>query len=523
VSKGWIPAEHGSDHRALQPRVARGLTWTIADIWGRQALNLIVFVILARLLTPADFGLVALAAVFVAFAQLMVDQGLGDALIQRRDVTRLHIDTAFWVAVATGGLLTLIGLLLSAPIAGFLHEPELEPILRVLSFTLLLAAPSSIQIALLRRELAFRSLAIRAILATLGGGAAGIALAVMGFGAWALVGQQVTAAGLSVVTLWRVSPWRPSWQISMPHFRQLFSFGANVVGSDILSFVSRNTDNLLIGVVLGTTPLGFYAVGYRILDVSQTVLVNIARKITFPAFSRLQYDRDRLRSAYFRVTRAGSVVILPGYVGLALIAPELTVLLFGHRWTQSGPVAAVLFLIGPVLSVQAFSDTLLNAAGHPEVVFRFRTITAVTNVLGFLIAVPFGIVAVAVAFVLRGYLLLPLSLHWMRRYAQIPVREFLAQLRGPAVATLLMAVSVLSVKFLLTGSAPSVVLLGAEVGAGVVTFIAVLWLVERGLLREVIEVARQAMPRAELAQQLRGRSPLAEIDHGTPGIGVDDA
>jgi O-antigen/teichoic acid export membrane protein len=515
VGESWLPAEHGSDPQALQAHVARGLSWTIVDIWGRQALNLAVFVVLARLLTPEAFGLVALAAVFVLFAQVFVDQGLGDALIQRPELTRRQIDTAFWVAMATGSGLTLAGVLLAIPIAAVLQQPDLQPILQVLSLTLVLAAPTSIQTGLMRRELAFRSLALRALAAAVGGGVVGVVMALWGAGAWALVGQQVAASLISVVALWRLSPWRPAWQVSWTDFRQLFSFGANVVGSDTLRYFSRNTDNLLIGVVLGPIPLGFYAVAYRILDVTQTVLVNVARKITFPAFSRLQGDRDRMRAAYLRVSRASSFVILPGYIGLALVAPELIVLLFGHRWAESGPVAGVLLLIGPVLSVGAFSDSMLNAAGHPEVVFRFRLITMVTNVIGFAIAVPFGILAVASAFVVRAYLLLPLGLVWTRRYAGIPIRPYLAQFRSTFVATVVMAVAVVAVKLLVAGHISSSLLLLVELPVGAAAFLASIWLLDRSLVREVVSVAGQALPNAPRRRRPRRLAP-ADAEPHTP-------
>ena len=122
----------------------------------------------------------------------------------------------------------------------------------------------------------------------------------------------------------------------------------------------------------------------------QTILINVARKIAFPAFSRLQHDPDRMVRAYLRLTRVASAVILPGYIGLALVATELTVVIFGPQWRSSGQVAAILFLIGPVLTIQAFSDSMLNAAGHPEIVLGFRFITAVTSVIGFVLAVQFG-------------------------------------------------------------------------------------------------------------------------------------
>ena len=504
MSEPWLPSDHGQEAGTLQRRVARGLTWTLIDTWGSQLLGLIVFVLLARLLDVDDFGLVALAAVFVAFAQLLVDQGLGDALIQRPSLTRSQIDTAFWVAVVTGVLLTLISIVLAGPIAVLLGQPGLAPIIQVLSLTFVMVALNSIQMALLRREMRFRSLAIRKLLAVGIGGVVGIAMAVLDPSPWALVGQQLAAAGVSVVALWAVSPWRPGFQASRAEFWPLFSFGIHIVGGDILNFLSRNMDKLLIGASLGTGPLGFYAVAYRILDTSQVLLVNAARKLAFPVFSRLQHDRDRMRRAYSRVNRALSVVIMPGYIGLALVASEAIPLIFGDRWTDSAPVAAVLFLIGPVLTVQLFSGALMNAVGHPEVTFRIRLITSVVNVVGFVIAVAmFGtITAVAAAFVVRGYLVMPLILWWLRKYAGIPFSAHLGELRTPALATLLMAGAVIAVKLALPTLAPAP-LLALEVAVGAVVFVGALLVIERSLLVEVIILVLQAAPGGEaLARRL---------------------
>lgn len=496
MSDSWLPSEHGTGTGALQQRVARALTWTLLDTWGTQLLGLLVFVILARLLDEVSFGLVALAAVFVAFAQLFVDQGLGDALIQRRTVTRGQIDTAFWVAVLTGGLLTVAGIILAPFIATLIGEPDIGPILQWLSFSFLLTAFSSIQLALLRREMRFKSLAIRKLIAVGGSGVIGVAMAFLGYGAWALVGQQLSNAVISVVMLWTVSPWRPGLQVTRSDFRQLFAFGLNVVGGDLLNFFSRNVDRLLIGAYLGPAQLGFYAVGYRILDTSQSLLVSFARKLAFPIFSRLQDDRDRLRRAYARVQRALSIVILPGYVGLALVAQEAIVVIFGAKWAASGPVAAVLFLIGPALTIQLFTGALLNGVGHPEVTFRIRLITTVTNVLGFFAAVFLfrEIVFVAAAFVLRAYLLMPLILYWVQRYAGIRMLDQLIQLRGATIATVAMSAVVIGIKLVLAGHVHNAVLLLAEVVPGIVVFFVTLIVVDRELLRDVVSLGAQAVP-----------------------------
>lgn len=511
MSDQWVPSAHGSEQGALQGRVTRGLGWTFLDQWGRQFLNLLVFIVIARLIQPEDVGVVALATVFVAFAQVFIDSGMGDALVQRPVVTRAHIDTAFWISLATGVALAVITILLAIPVGALFDQPRVTPILQVLSLSFVLEAASSVQMSLLRRELALRSLAVRALVAVGGGATVGISLAYLGFGPWALVGQQLTIGALSVLTVWRVSPWRPGPHVSREHFRELFSFGINIVGADILNFLSRRTDNLLVGAFIGTAALGFYTVAYRILDSTQALLGGIAVRIAYPAFSRLQHDRERLRNAFLRVNRVTSAFVMPGFIGLSLVAPELIVVLFGKRWTDAGPVAAVLFLVGVVWSSGNFGSAALNAAGHPEISFRFRLISTITNVAGFIVAaLVFGTtIAVATAFVVRGYLLLPLQLYWLRRYVDVSIRRYFIELRGVAIATIAMATAVVGLKTWLSNAVHPIGLLAAEVAVGGLVFTVVFWLLDRRLMREILDLTLATLP-----GRRRARRQQAAIDLG---------
>ncbi|CAN5623788.1 lipopolysaccharide biosynthesis protein [soil metagenome] len=516
VTDSWLPAEHGTDNQNLQRRVTRGVGWTIADNWGRQLLNLLVFIIIARLLLPEEFGLVALAMVFVVLAQLFVDQGLGDAIVQRRQVAREHIDTAFAAAMLLGSVLTVTGFLVAGPIGGLLGEPRLGPLLSVLSLTFVMTAAGAIPMALLQRELRFRSLALRTLFSISVGGMVGIAMAYMGYGAWALVGQQLTAAAVSVVALWLASPWRPGLQFSRTAFRELFGFGVNVVGSDLMHYLTRYTDNFLIGVFRSTQELGIYAVGYRILDSTNSLLIGIARKIAFPGLSRLQGDPERTKRAYFRLTRLSAAIILPAYTGLALIAPELIRLVFGAQWVDSGPVAAVLFLVGPTFAVQGFAGALLMAAGRPDIVLRFRFINMLLTVIGFTIAVPFGILAMAASFVIRGYLMLPVQLYYQRVYAGIPIGEYLARLRNPLAATGLMVAVALGARLLLGPDAERVALLVSQVVAGALAYVAATFVLDRSLILEALSVAGQVLPGGERVRRRLGRRASNRPPDPTP-------
>ena len=465
---------------------------------------------LAGLLEPVDFGLVALAAVFVAFAQLIVDQGLGDALIQRRALTPQQLDTAFWAAVITGALLSVAMIALSFPIAAALNEPDLAPILQVLSFVFIIVSLTSVQVAIARRQMEFRTLALRRLAAIIGGGAVGIALAVADYGPWALVAQQLTAGVISVILLWAVSPWRPSTRFSTSDFRSLFSFGVNVLAGDILQFLSRNSDNFLVGVFLGPAPLGLYSLGYKLLDTSQVVLVNSFGKVVFPTFARLHHDLDRLRRAYARLTRVVSSITLPGYIGLALVIEQATTLLLGGKWATSGGIAAILFLIGPVSTLYGYSGQILNAVGRPDVTFRFRLLTAVVNISGFIIAVAVfrDVYAVAIAFVVRGYLLVPVMVYWLSKYAGIPIRENITRLRSVAPATAVMAAAILAIRFGLASVLSPILLLTLEVVTGFVVYWATLFVLDRGVVTDLIDFARNLLP----GGRRRGRRSAGDSD-----------
>ena len=519
MTEEWVPSQHGTQPGGLQKRVARGLTWTLIDTWGSQLLAFVIFTILANKLAPEDFGLVALATVFVALGQLFVDQGLGDAIVQRPTLTRRQIDTAFWASIATGILLTIVGYLIAGPIAQFLNEPELEPIIQVLSIIFVLVALSSIQLGILRRELDFRGLAIRKLLAIGLGGVVGVWMALNDYGAWALVGQQVAMAVITVLAMWAVSPWRPGFRFAREDFRELFAFGINIVGSDFLAFISRNTDNLLIGVFLGPTALGYYAVAYRILDTSQVLLVAAARRLVFPSFSRLQHSQERMQRAYARMSRASAALTLPGYIGLALVAGEAIPVLFGKQWTPAVPVAQLLFLIGPAHTIQAFGGAIWAAVGRPDIGLRFRLISTATNVLGFLIAVLiFGtIIAVAAAYTIRTYLLLPLNLYWLKKHGRISIRAQLSSIRGVAAATAIMAVAVVGVKLIIGDSMAPSALLIIEVAVGVIVYAVALVIFERALVRELVGLGIQVVPGSErLAARLGIRAHLPPVTKPRP-------
>jgi O-antigen/teichoic acid export membrane protein len=208
--------------------------WAAGAAWALRGISALVFLVLARLVDPSAFGLVALAAVYVLTTQTISDQGLATALIQRDSIEDAHKDSAFWANLTVGLLLALLTFVLADPISRLYGEPRLAPILRWFAISPVLAALSIVQQALLSRSLRFRELALRQLVGALAGGATGIAMAYAGMGVWALVAQHITNQTVSVIVLWSVTSWRPRFAFSWRHFRELFNFGFNVLAANIV-------------------------------------------------------------------------------------------------------------------------------------------------------------------------------------------------------------------------------------------------------------------------------------------------
>ncbi len=480
---------------SLREKAAKGIVWSVVQKWGREAIGLLSFVALVRLLGPEAFGLVALASTFIAFVEVFVNQGFSAAIVQRADLERQHLDTAFWISILAGILLTVGGIAVSGLVAAFFEEPRLAPVLRWLSISFIVSALSSTQRAILQRELAFKSLAARSITATMAGGIVGVSLAFAGFGVWSLVAQNLAIGLAGVIVLWRASDWRPGFDLSMKHYKELFTFGVYVVGNNMLKVLVRRSDDLLIGYFLGPTLLGYYTIGYRLLLVIIRVATNIINSVAFPTFSRLQYKPERLRRAFYEVTQYASLLAFPVFIGLAILAPEVVPALFGEKWAPSIPVMQVLALIGILQSVLVFNGSLMRAVGKPSWQFGIMLLNAVCTVIGFWLAVRWGIVAVAASFVIVGYLLAPVSYMAVRRLIQIDFRTYLRQFAAPLSASLIMAIVIVGLKNVFQHQGLNLYLqLSAYLMAGGLTYLLVMGLAARSLSRQVLELVSLAVP-----------------------------
>jgi len=478
----------------LRQKAVKGFVWSAIQSWGRQAIALIVFSILARLVAPEAFGLIALAQVFLAFTQVFLDQGFTEAIVQRHDIEPEHLDTAFWINLVIGLLLTVFGIAGAGLVADLFNQPQLTPIIRWLSPSFLIFALSAVQEAIFTRNLAFKALAVRSLIAVVAGGLVGVAMAFRGYGVWSLVGQQLVNGLVQVLVLWWASDWRPGFKVSARHFRELFSFGINLVGVRILDFINSRADDFLIGYFLGPVALGYYSTAYRLFMIVIQLLTNVTNQVATPAFSRLQQEPERLRQAFYTVTQLTSFISFPAFLGLAALAPELIRVLFGEQWFQSIPVMQILAFLGVFASLYYFNASVMIAMGKPFWKVMLSFINGVANAVAFAIVVRWGIVAVAAACVIRFYLLAPFELWAVQKLIHIKYTTYFRQCIAPLIGSLVMVGTIMVIKQLLNGLTSLYVILVVCILMSTLVYTGIILLIAPTLKRQIFDLVESVLP-----------------------------
>jgi O-antigen/teichoic acid export membrane protein len=435
---------------ALGSRIRRGVAWKGASQIFLQVSRIVVMVVLARLLSPHDFGLAAMVLVFGTLALIFSDLALGAALVQRRELSERDRSTVFWLSVGVGTSFTAVGVAASGPLADFYGEPDVRPLFAVLALTFVVTALGSTQKALLTRELDFRSLELRLILSTLAGAAVAIVAAAQGFGAWALVLQQVVIAVASTILLWVASPWRPRLVFSSTALRRLGGFSANVFGTRLLFYASKNADNILVGRFLGAASLGAYSIAYNLMLAPIERIAGPVQDVLFPAFSRMQDDARGVADLWLRANRMVAAFSVPALLGFALVAPEFVAVVLGTKWNAAVPVIQILACVGVLQSVQRLNSSVLQARDRTATLFRFSVVAAVANVVAFAVGLRWGIVGVAACYAVSNALLQPLYMHLTARTVGLSLLGSVRNLGGVAQAAVFMVGVVLSARLVLS-------------------------------------------------------------------------
>lgn len=392
--------------------------------------------IMSRLLAPAEVGLVAMVTAVTGVLQVFRDGGLSTATVQREEITDAQVSTLFWVNAGLGLLLTAICVALSWPMAAFYHEPRLTAVTLALSFTFLIGALGVQHDALLRRQMRFRALAVVEIASMLAGSGAGIAMAWSGWGYWSLVGQQLAMSLTCLVGLVIAMPWRPGKPQREARVSSMLRFGGFLTGSELMNYLFRNMDNVLIGWRWGAGPLGFYAKAYGLLMLAITQINAPVARVAVAALCRVQQEPERMRRYFLSGYGLVAAINLPVMAALVVFAEETIAFVLGSQWSES----VTLFR---VLMPAAVSGALLNpfgwlfmATGRPDRQMRLGMVWSSLLIIAFFVGLPHGPAGVALAYsTMSCAMAVPLCFYAVRGTA-VRVTDLWLTIRWPAVAAM---------------------------------------------------------------------------------------
>ena len=476
----------------LKQRTVKGISWSFISQVARFLLRLAIVAVLARLLTPEDFGLVAMVTVFTNFFLLVNDFGIPAAIIQKKDVDEGHLSSGFWVNLAEGFILSLLFLALAPLIAWFYNEKDLISIIIVLSPIFLIASFGMIQMGIFSKRLDFRRLAFLEITAVAVSGSVAVALAYADYGVWSLVIQIFLFSFILALLLWLTCEWKPKFIFNWDKAKELLSFGLNLTGFNIVNYFNRNLDNLLIGRFLGAESLGFYDLAYKIFLFPISNISYVIGRVMFPALSEIQEDKERVRINYIKACRYISSVSFPVMIGIMVTAPLLVRVVFGPQWEESIFIVQVLAIVGLLQSLTTTMGWLYQSQGRTDVLFRWGILAIVVYGIAFAIGLHWGINGVAVAYVIAGVLLVYPNFAIPFRFIDLGVFYFLKRFTSVAAATAVMGLvmygSRLAIeKYLET---PDVITLIITIAIGVVCYAGSLHLMDRKLFSELYELVR---------------------------------
>lgn len=467
---------------SLGTRVRRGMAWTATFRVVTQVINTGSQVVLARLLLPSDYGLVALTGVFLTFAGMLTQLGLAAAVVQARHVTERLLATAFWLNVLSGVAVTG-ALVAAAPlIADFYGDERVTNLLRLAALTFTLSA-ATVHSALLQRTLAFKSLgSLETIGAVIGLGAT-IVLAWQGFGAYSLVLGPLLQTTLMTGVFWWKVRWLPRTFMHRAELAQLWRFGGSLTGANILNFIARNADTVLLGRAVGAGDLGLYSRSYTLMMAPLSQVTGVITRVLLPAFAEMQHDLPRLRRAWLMTIRASMVIGLPISLGVAVTAPAFVETLYGQRWLGMVTVLTLLSASVPPQLIGRNLGPVYQAMGRTGLQFKITAIATTVTLVAIVIGLRWGIEGVALALLIKTWTTSWISVLPVMRLIKLTWRELWRSLRVLLLAAVVMVALALAVRLML--EAPAWVVLVSQAGAGAVGYLGTLRLLDPEAFKSV--------------------------------------
>jgi teichuronic acid exporter len=474
----------------LKASVLSSLFWKFLERGGVAGVQLIVQIILARLLLPADYGIIALIVVFISISQVFVQSGLGTALVQKKSVNDADYSSVFFLGLGIALVFYSI-LFLGAPfIAAFYNQPLINPVLRVLGLTLFFGAINTIQNAVIARDFLFKKLFVSSLGAVVLSGVAGIAIAYSGYGVWALVGQQLTSIMALCLIMWFTVKWRPKFLFSLIRVKELFSFGWKLLASGLIDVTVTNLSSLIIGKLYPANMLGYYTKGQEFPHLLMSNLDNSINAVMLPTYAKNQDKRPMVKQIMRRALVTSSFLVFPAMAGLAAIAEPLVKLLLTDKWLMCVPFLQIFCAVYAFWPIHTANLQAINALGRSDVFLRLTIVKEIVVLVTLAITIPIGIYAMALGRIVTGLISMIINAYPNKLLLEYSFTEQWRDLMPALILSLIMFGAAYSVLFLGLSSWETLLL---QIVVGVVAYTGLAWMLRLEALTYVMRTAKECL------------------------------
>jgi len=387
---------------SLKQKTVSGVSWSFIDSFAKHGITFIFGIILARLITPREFGLIGMTTVFVAFLQPFVTSGLPNALIRKIDCKQEDYSTVFYYNLVISVLVYLILFLSAGAISNFFDEPRLKLIIRVSSLNIIINSFSVVQNVILVKRIDFKLLTKITIISVGGAGIVGITMAYRGFGVWSLVAKHLTIGIITTLLLWIWNKWRPSMVFSWKSFKELFSFGSKMLASVLLNTGHQHIYSLVIGKYFSASDLGFYTRAQNFKKLPSQNINGVVQRVTYPVLSSLQEDIPRLKAAYQKLIKSTMFITFILMMGMAAVARPMIITLIGDQWLPSVIYLQLLCFVGMWYPLHSINLNMLQVQGRSDLFLKLEIIKKILAVPAIMIGILLGIEAMIIAMIFNS-------------------------------------------------------------------------------------------------------------------------
>lgn len=406
---------------SLKHKAVKGVSWSFADNVSRLGIQFLVGIVLARILSPAEFGIIGMVVIFTSIANSIVNSGFSSALIQKKNADNTDYCTVFYFNIVLSFFLYIALYFLAPTISHFFKEPQLVNVTRVLGLVLFINAFAIIQRTILVKRLDFKTQTIITLISSVPSGLVGIGMAFNGFGVWSLVVQQLSHQGLNTTFLWIFNRWFPSWHFSATSFKKLFSFGSKLLVAGLIDTIWQDIYYVVIGKVYSATTLGYYTRARQYEGLFSSNLTSVIQGVSFPVLSSIQDDNVRLKEGYRRIIRITMLVTFTCMLGLAAVAKPLIVLMIGEKWLTSVYFLQILCFSGMLYPLHSLNLNMLNVKGRSDLFLKLEIVKKTIGVFPILLGIFFSIEWMLWGGVVTSFIAYYLNTYYSGRLINYPI------------------------------------------------------------------------------------------------------